>query len=74
MTLEPPGNVVVNPDDPPESVVTTPPVAHGQTAPDIVDELGPSMTVATLPFGRVVTTPEPQIELGCVEFVAAVVF
>lgn len=65
-TLVPPGKIVVKPDRPPESVVRTP-LAVG-------DELSPSIMVATLPFGRVVTTPVPQIGLGCAELFDVVVF
>jgi hypothetical protein len=61
MTLEPPGKIVVKPEGPPDSVVTMPPVAQGQIDPEVVEELGPSIMVATLPFGSVVTTPVPHI-------------
>ena len=62
MTLEPPCSVVIKPDGPPQSVVVIMAAfEHGQAELEVVVELGPSISVTTLPFGRVVTTPVPQI-------------
>lgn len=76
VTTLPPGSVLVSPLGPPKRVVTIPlpPFEHGETielgtvAPaevGVVELLGPSIMVTTLPFGRVVATAVPQTVEFC---------